>query len=233
MVVGSVTPNLNIRIMYIMSDFCQRHEHHFLSLLHRRIDSYQTVHKVIADTHGGTKHNRRHSVNEQPKPLWRPHTAGLLLGLGLLLTFLLTGHGLGGSGFTTALAAKSAKTVLPTATEANAYLGPMVEDGNNPLNAWITWQVLGVAVGALVGAVTARRFKWTVDGPTRMTKAGRLVLALAGGMVAGLGARISLGCTSGLGLSGAATLATAGFLFLIGFFAAGALLGLLTRKLWS
>ncbi|MEZ5457430.1 MAG: YeeE/YedE thiosulfate transporter family protein [Lysobacteraceae bacterium] len=172
-------------------------------------------------------------MSEHPKPLWRPHAAGLLLGLGLLLTFLLTGHGLGGSGFTTALAATGAHVVAPVATEANPYLGPMVEDGNNPLNAWITWQVLGVAIGALIGAISARRFKWSVDGPTRVSKGGRLTLALLGGMVAGLGARISLGCTSGLGLSGAATLATAGFLFLIGFFAAGALFGLITRKLWT
>jgi uncharacterized protein len=202
-------------------------------LLHRRIDSYQTVHKVMEHTRGGIRHNWRHFVSDQPKPLWRPHAAGLLLGLGLLLTFLLTGHGLGGSGFTTALAAKGGQAVAPAMTEANAYLGPMLEDGNNPLNSWITWQVLGVAIGALIGAISARRFKWTVDGPTRLTKTGRLVLALLGGMIAGLGARISLGCTSGLGLSGAATLATAGFLFLIGFFAAGALFGLLTRKLWS
>ncbi|MBK9492969.1 MAG: YeeE/YedE family protein [Aquimonas sp.] len=172
-------------------------------------------------------------MSEQPKPLWRPHSAGLLLGLGLLLTFLLTGHGLGGSGFTTALAAKSAALVAPAATQANNYLGPMVEDGNNPLNSWISWQVLGVAIGALIGAVSARRFKLTVDGPTRISQAGRLTLALLGGMVAGLGARISLGCTSGLGLSGAATLATAGFLFLIGFFVAGAFFGLITRRLWK
>lgn len=172
-------------------------------------------------------------MNQNPKPLWRPHAAGLLLGLGLLLTFLLTGHGLGGSGFTTALAAKGAQVIAPAATQSNAYLGPMVEDGNNPLDSWITWQVLGVAIGALIGALSARRFKWTVDGPIRLPNAGRLILALLGGMVAGLGARISLGCTSGLGLSGAATLATAGFLFLGGFFAAGALFGLLTKRLWT
>lgn len=166
------------------------------------------------------------------KPLWKPHAAGILLGLGLLLTFVLTGHGLGASGFTTAIAASSAHAVAPHATESNAYLGPMVKEGANPLNAWITWQVLGVAIGALVGSISARRFKWSVDGPTRIGKPSRLGLALVGGVIAGLGARISLGCTSGLGLSGAATLATAGFIFLGGFFVSGAVFGLLTRRLW-
>lgn len=171
-------------------------------------------------------------MSGEAKPLWKPHFAGILLGLGLLLTFVLTGHGLGASGFTTAIAASGAHAVAPQATESNAYFGPMVEEGANPLNAWITWQVLGLAIGALVGSISARRFKWSVDGPTRIGKSNRLGLALVGGLIAGLGARISLGCTSGLGLSGAATLATAGFIFLGGFFVSGAFFGLLTRRLW-
>lgn len=171
-------------------------------------------------------------MSDPSQPLWKPHAAGALLGLGLLLTFVLTGHGLGGSGFTTAVAASTAHAVAPAATAGNAYFGPMVEDGRNPLDAWITWQVLGVAIGALIGAISARRFKWSVDGPTRLGKAGRLTMALIGGVIAGFGARVSLGCTSGLGLSGAATLATAGFVFLGGFFVTGGLLGMATRRLW-
>lgn len=166
------------------------------------------------------------------KPLWRPHLAGTLLGLTLLAAFLLTGHGLGASGFTTALAAKTAQAVASSNAEDNAYFGPMLEDGANPLDSWITWQVLGVALGALVGALGARRFKLGIDGPPRLGRTTRLGLAFAGGIIAGVGARISLGCTSGLGLSGAATLATAGFIFLIGFFASGAALGMLMRGLW-
>lgn len=171
-------------------------------------------------------------MNGAARPLWQPHLAGVLLGLTLLGTFLLTGHGLGASGFSTALAAKTAHAVAPRSAEHNAYIGPMVEDGSDPLDAWITWQVLGLAVGALVGALGARRFKWSIDGPPRLARTARLGMALAGGIIAGIGARISLGCTSGLGLSGAATLATAGFLFLIGFFASGAALGMLMRGLW-
>lgn len=172
-------------------------------------------------------------MSDQAKPLWKPHAAGVLLGLGLLMTFLLTGHGLGGSGFTTAVAASTAHAVAPAVTSANGYLGPMVEDGNNPLDAWITWQVLGVAIGALIGALSARRFKWSVDGPTRLGKGARLGLALVGGIVAGFGARLSLGCTSGLGLSGAATLATAGFVFLGGFFVTGGIFGMAMRRWWQ
>ncbi|SFF34743.1 hypothetical protein SAMN04488120_102336 [Fontimonas thermophila] len=166
------------------------------------------------------------------KPLWNPYAAGVLLGLGLLLTFILTGHGLGASGFSTALTAATSHILAPAATEANAYFGPMVENGSL-LDLWITWQVFGVAIGALIGAMSAGRFRWSIDGPTRLSIARRLVLAGVGGAIAGFGARLSLGCTSGLGLSGAATLASAGFLFLIGFFVTGATLGLLMRRYWQ
>lgn len=168
-----------------------------------------------------------------PRPLWNPYLAGGLLGMGLLMTFVLTGHGLGASGFTTSLAAEGAHLVAPAAVESNAYFGSMFEDGAHPLNNWITWQVIGVAIGALIGALSAGRFRWTIDGPTRLARSRRLLLALAGGMIAGLGARIALGCTSGLGLSGAATLATAGFLFLMGFFATGAACGLIMKRYYA
>lgn len=172
-------------------------------------------------------------MNGGPKPLWNPYVAGTLLGLGLLMTFVLTGHGLGASGFTTSLAASAAHVVSPGAVESNSYFGSMFEDGANPLNSWIAWQVVGVAIGALVAAISAGRFRWTVDGPTKLTGAKKLVLALAGGMIAGLGARIAVGCTSGLGLSGAATLATAGFLFLMGFFVTGAAFGLIMKRYYA
>lgn len=171
-------------------------------------------------------------MNRPARPLWNPYAAGVLLGLGLLLTFILTGHGLGASGFTTSLAAVGSHALAPAATEANDYFGPMVE-ASNPLNAWITWQVLGVAIGGLIGALSADRFRWMVDGPTRFSVARRLVFAVLGGMIAGVGARLALGCTSGMGLSGAATLASAGFLFLIGFFATGAAIGLMMKRYWQ
>lgn len=167
------------------------------------------------------------------KPNWSAHLAGLVLGLGLLLTFVLTGHGLGASGFSTALSAVASNTVAPAATANNAYLGPMVEDGYNPLNSWITWQVIGVAIGALVAALMAGRFSWRIDGPVRLGNKRRLAMALVGGLVAGFGARLSAGCTSGLGLSGAATLATAGFVFLAGFFGAGLLTGVFIKRIWQ
>ena len=166
------------------------------------------------------------------RPIWNSHLAGVLLGLVLLLTFLLTGHGLGASGAPTALAAVASNVIAPAATEGGEYLGPMVADGNNPLDSWIVWEVLGVGIGALLAAWWSGHLRVRVEGPPRLHNPGRLALALAGGILSGFGARVAAGCTSGLGLSGSAVLATAGFVFLIGFFGAGIMTGFLTRRLW-
>lgn len=166
-------------------------------------------------------------------PIWNAHLAGAVLGLVLLLTFVMTGHGLGASGAPTAIAAATSNVVAPTTTQANGYLGWMVENGRNPLNSWIIWEVLGVALGALAAAWWSGHLRVRVEGPPRIKSLGRLSLALIAGVLSGFGARVSAGCTSGLGLSGSATLATAGFVFLIGFFGAGLIAGLLTRRMWK
>ncbi len=168
------------------------------------------------------------SPHPRPKPFWPPLAAGVALGLVLLLTFLWTGHGLGATGASTRFTAWLGGAVAPQATAANAYLGPMTE-GGNPLSSWISWQVVGVAIGALVSAFLAGRFRVQFDGARSVGTARRLVSALAGGLLAGFGARVAAGCTSGLGLSGAATLAIAAFVFLGTFFVAGLIASRLFR----
>jgi len=146
--------------------------------------------------------------------------AGVALGLVLLLTFVLTGHGLGATGATTRMTAWLGLHAAPVATQANTYLGPMVESGN-PLASWITWQVMGVAIGALAASFMAGRFRIQLDGKRSVGTPRRILAALGGGLLAGFGARVAAGCTSGLGLSGAATLGVAAFVFLGLFFATG------------
>ena len=158
----------------------------------------------------------------KPAPYMNPLLAGILLGMVLLATFVVTGHGLGATGFTTRLTAWLGMYVAPVATNANDYLGGMVEEGK-PLNAWITWQVVGVALGALLSAFLAKRIFIQLDGKKFLGGSKRPITALIGGILAGFGARVAAGCTSGLGLSGAAVLSLAGFTFLGTFFAVGLL----------
>lgn len=164
------------------------------------------------------------------RPFWPPLVAGVALGLTLLLTFVLTGHGLGATGASTRLTAWLGGALAPHATQTNAYLGPLLE-GGHPLDSWITWQVIGVALGALASAWYAGRLRIQLDGQRSVGTVRRLAAAFGGGLLAGFGARVSAGCTSGLGLSGAATLAISAFVFLATFFAAGLLASRVFRGL--
>lgn len=167
--------------------------------------------------------------HRQPAPYWNPLIAGIVLGIVLLSTFVITGHGLGATGFTTRLTAWFGMYLLPVATNANEYLGGMVEEGR-PLDAWISWQVIGVALGALISAFLAGRIAIKLDGRKFLGGSKRPLTALLGGLLAGFGARIAAGCTSGLGLSGAAVLSLAGFTFLGTFFAVGLLASRLMKE---
>lgn len=171
-------------------------------------------------------------MNGPPRPFWHPLTAGILLGLVLLATFLITGHGLGASGFFSRLATAVGNWLAPAWTAANAYFGPSVQGGVNPLPSWITWEVVGVIIGALAGSLGSGRFKAMIEGGPSTAAGNRLAYAFAGGTLVGFGARLARGCTSGLGLSGSATLAVAGFVFLIFFFAAGFAVSYATRRAW-
>ena len=151
------------------------------------------------------------------KPFWSPVWAGVALGFVLLLTFMLTGHGVGATGATTRLTAWLGLQLAPAATSSNSYLAPLVQ-GGHPLSSWITWQVIGVALGALASAFWAGRLRVQWDGEHSIGRARRILTALVGGLLAGFGARVAAGCTSGLGLSGAATLSIAAFVFLGVFF---------------
>ncbi len=167
------------------------------------------------------------------RPFWPPLAAGIALGLVLLATFLLTGHGLGASGFFARLTAWLGGELARPATLANSYLGPFLKGAANPLASWITWEILGLLLGGMVAALTSGRFQVRLDGATKLNGSGRMALALSGGVLTGFGARLARGCTSGIGLSGGATLAVAAFLFLIAFFIAGIVASWMVRRAWA
>lgn len=162
------------------------------------------------------------------KSFWPPLAAGIALGLVLLLAFLLSGHGLGASGAVAHAVAGASLAIAPAATQSNAYLGPMVADGN-PMGSWITWEVLGMVFGAVAAAFMAGRFKVQLDGKRSIGSTQRVTKALVGGMLAGFGARVAGGCTSGLGLSGAAVFGISAFVFLGLFFATGLIVSRFVR----
>ncbi len=165
------------------------------------------------------------------KPYWSPYLAGIGLGLTLLLTYVVMGHGLGASGAFTQATASLAGKLAPNYAEQNPYLAPWLESGF--FTSWIVVEIMGVLVGGFLGGVTAGRLRWTVEKGARVGRGRRLLLALLGGLVVGFAARLAQGCTSGLALSGGAVLALGSWAFTLAFFAGGFGMAWFVRRAWQ
>jgi hypothetical protein len=166
------------------------------------------------------------------KKYWNPYVAGVGLGLVLLTSFVVTGKGLGGSGAFRRASAAVLHAANPTWAEEHGNMAGYFSPERGPLDNWIVFLSLGVAIGGLAGAVTGGRVKVeTVRGP-RMSRNTRWVLALVGGVVSGVAAQIARGCTSGQALTGGAQLALGSWVFMFAVFGAAYALAYVVRKEW-
>lgn len=86
-----------------------------------------------------------------------------------------------------------------------------------------------MVIGGMVAAFMAGRFKVQLDGKRSIGSTQRVIKALLGGVLAGFGARVAGGCTSGLGLSGAAVFGISAFVFLGLFFVTGLIVSRFVR----
>ena len=162
---------------------------------------------------------------------WNPYVAGVGLGLTLVLSYVVLGAGLGASGGIARLAAEATHVVAPAAVERNEYLGAWFADGS----AWRYYLVAmlgGTLAGGFLSALAAGRVQPGLERGPRASVGLRLACALLGGVIAGLGARIAQGCTSGLALSGGALLQAGSFAFTGATFAAAFAFAPLVRKEW-
>lgn len=167
------------------------------------------------------------------KNLMNPYLAGFMLGLVLLASFLVLGSGLGSSGAATRAGIAAAHAVAPETVEANPYFGQYVGEGKPPIfDDWLVFMVIGVFLGGLTGALSAGRFKREIVRGPRMSAAGRIGLAILGGVLMGVAARFSRGCTSGQALSGGALLSVGSWIFMMAVFAGGYLAAPFVRRQW-
>lgn len=173
------------------------------------------------------------TVGAGPRPYWNPYIAGVALGLTLLATFLVAGQGLGASAFPKRLIALGASEVAPAWTAANPAVGSYVAEGANPLRNWLVVEVVGVFLGGFLGALSAGRFRSTVEKGPRIGVKGRLGWALAGGTLMGFAAALARGCTSGQALSGGALLATGSWAFMMMVFVGGYAFAWFVRRQWT
>ncbi|WP_117884688.1 YeeE/YedE thiosulfate transporter family protein [Aureibaculum luteum] len=163
---------------------------------------------------------------------WNPYFGGFLLGLLILFTFYITGRGLGASGAMKSSVVSIVDTVSPEHAKNNAYYSKFIEEDKSSLNNWLVLETLGILIGAFVSGGLAGRISLKVQHSPKITSKRRLIFALIGGVLFGLGAQIARGCTSGAALSGMAVLSTGGFVTMLAIFGTGYLVAYFFRKNW-
>ena len=170
------------------------------------------------------KHGHRGYLN--------PYLGGILLGLLLLFTFYITGRGLGASGAIKSTVAAVVVEVAPKHAANSEFFSKYATEDGSPLNAWLVFEILGVIAGGFLAGAVGGRLKLIVERKPGVTKRTRLVAALGGGILFGIGAQFGKGCTSGAALTGSAAQGTSGFIVMIGIFGTAYLLAYFVRKLW-
>lgn len=163
---------------------------------------------------------------------WNPYFGGFIFGILILFTFFLTGRGIGASGAMKSSVVSMVESVAPTHAENNAYYSKFIEEDESPMNTWLVFETLGLLIGAFISGGLSGRISWRVQHSPKITSKRRLVFALGGGVLFGLGAQIARGCTSGAALSGMAVLSTGGFITMLAIFGSAYAFAYFFRKNW-
>lgn len=172
-----------------------------------------------------------HLPEGRPRAYLNPYAAGVLLGLVLLATYVLTGRGLGATAGFAAVATWLTGLVSPAAVQASAVHLKYWNDGAPWLN-WTLFLLVGALLGAAWSARQAGRFSVGIERGPRISDGQRLVLAFLGGFIAAWGAKLAKGCTSGQALTGSSILNAGSLVFLLAVFVAGFGLARFVRKEW-
>ncbi len=151
-----------------------------------------------------------------------PYVGGALTGLLMVLSVWFTGKFFGAS-----------TTFAKSAGMLEMFFGPGHVRGVEYFAKYVPavdWQwmfVVGIFLGSAIASILGGTWKpqhipdmWVERFGTRATP--RALAAFGGGILALFGARLAGGCPSGHGLSGMLQLSISGFVSLVCFFAAGA-----------
>lgn len=161
-----------------------------------------------------------------------PYLAGVGIGLSLLGSIFFAGKGLGASGAMMRGVTAIEKLISPAHVNHNRYLAEMGGGGQDPLHNYLVYMFLGVLVGGVLSGAASGRIQREVNHGPRINARQRLAFAVLGGFLFAVGARLARGCTSGVALSGGATLALGSWVTMLVLFGAAYLAAVFTRRLW-
>lgn len=162
-----------------------------------------------------------------------PYLAGFFLGLLLLVTIFITGRGLGASGAFKSGVIAAVNSVFPSHTaDTHYYTEYFEEHKGNPLKSWLVFEVIGVVIGAFASGLISDRVSLKLEHSPRIKSRTRIIAALSGGILFGLGSQLGRGCTSGAALSGMAVMSTGGLITMIAIFGGAYAFAYFFKKLW-
>ena len=169
---------------------------------------------------------------DKSKQYMNPYLAGTLLGFVIIAAFFFSGEGLGGSGAFKDIVATTVVKVAPEYSEGSSFFSRYLESDHWPIKSWLGFEVLGILIGGVISGAFAGRLKLKIEHSPKITSRTRIIMALIGGALFGLGSQLGRGCTSGAGLSGMAVLSVSGFLAAGAIFGSGYLFAWFFRKFW-
>jgi hypothetical protein len=169
----------------------------------------------------------------KPKKYWNPYWAGVALGGVMLASFLIMGNGLGASGTANRLGVAAVNVVAPDHVDANEYMARVKDGGKKPLDNWLVFEVIGMLLGGVVAAYTGGRMGRKIYKGPNISSGARLTLAVSGGVLMGMAARLARGCTSGQALSGGALMSVGAFVFMFAVFGGAYAFAYFLRKEWN
>ena len=169
---------------------------------------------------------------EHANEYMNPYIAGVLLGLVIIASFFFSGEGIGGSGAFKDIVKMTVVKVAPEYAAGTSYFKSATELDHSPLKTWLVFEVLGLMIGGIISGAFAGRLKLQIEHSPKITSRTRIIFAILGGALFGIGSQLGRGCTSGAGLSGMAVMSVSGFLAAGAIFGSGYLFAWFFRKLW-
>ena len=172
------------------------------------------------------------NTNNEPAKYGNPYLWGFILGLVLLSAFVIMGRGLGASGAFNSVLTYVMSGIAPEHIKDNAYYTGYLNDGA-PLKSWLLFEVIGVLIGGFISGALAKRIKLTIEKGPNATTRNRLIFAVIGGAIMGVGAKLGLGCTSGQALTGGALLNAGSWAYMMCVFGGAYASAWFVRKQWN
>ncbi|MDF1575211.1 MAG: YeeE/YedE thiosulfate transporter family protein [Bacteroidales bacterium] len=171
--------------------------------------------------------------NRESRPYWNPYLVGTGIGLLIILSFVVTGRGLGAIGAFNGILASLVHAIAPDYALSKTAYSTYLAGVDHPLKDWVVIEIAGVCIGGLLSGIVSRRFRFEVIKGPRISNLTRLIFAFSGGMLMAVAAKFTRGCTSGLALSGGSVLSPGAWLFMISVFIGGYSIAWLMKKAWN